>query len=129
MKLKIVEFETAKKLKEVGFDIYTDYHYFTKTYETWETDKYQKFKREKAYKYLPFDVEDIVISAPTQALVQMWLREKHKLYVQVFVSPAGFYAIIHNKNGIEIATYGSDGGYETYEQALEISILEVIKLI
>jgi hypothetical protein len=73
-------------------------------------------------------------SAPTQALVQKWLREKHD--INVIVIPKYFVVILDNQSIVDIdegdATiddYTIDEIFDTYENALEFGLLNAIKLI
>ena len=72
-------------------------------------------------------------NAPTQSLLQRWLREVHKNEVYVvpysvtnghkMIGGEGFYEVVIDK----AATTWS--GYNTYEQALEVGLFEALKLI
>ena len=75
----------------------------------------------------PFSV---CCSAPTQSLLQKWLREEH--YIIVWVYPAirlnGYQGCIQKKNMVGkniILTHK----FETYEEALEQGLFEALKLI
>ena len=53
-----------------------------------------------------------LISAPTQAFLQKWLRDEHKLHICVFITPTGFcYSLF--------CISQSEPNYKTYEDALE----------
>jgi hypothetical protein len=70
-------------------------------------------------------------SAPTQSLLQRWLREKHNLDVIVLpkLKDLGkFYGGYVDKNDQQINhSYGSN--FKTYEEALEEGLYEALKLI
>lgn len=70
---KLVTFETAKLAKGKGFDVYC--------YEYWidkdtQTDEHYKPKLVK-------ELKDKCISAPTQSVLQTWLREEHNIDVEM----------------------------------------------
>ena len=79
------------------------------------------------------------ISAPTQAFLQKWLREEHKIFANADISPmSGNYEwFIHNILDHNIVTENyaplmkeSDGhDYVTYEDAFEQGLLEALNLI
>lgn len=68
------------------------------------------------------------IEIPTQSLLQKWLREVHKLWINCFYTKSGKYCyIIHNINddGLD----HSDYIFNSYENALEEGLFESLKLI
>lgn len=77
-----VSFETAKLLKQKGFDVislmlYIDEEHPFLTDRTDEDGNYFKNSELKNDEY----------SAPTQALAMRWLREVHNLFIQVCIIP------------------------------------------
>lgn len=104
-----VSFDTAKMLKEAGFDLPCrgGYHINRFRYE-----------------------------APTQALAARWLREVHRIVVDAtFIPPstdgnAWRYFIGEMDDMVWNGDYvPSDEFYETYEAALEAGLQEAVKLI
>ena len=74
-----------------------------------------------------------IISAPTQSLLQRWLREVHNTIVEItwqMCSTGYEYAVIDMNNPPE---YNDDieriTSFKTYEEALEEGLLEALKLI
>lgn len=74
--------------------------------------------------------------APTQALAARWLREEHRIVVDVsFIPPSTDgddwrYFIGNMGDMVWIGDYvSSDEYYGTYEQALEAGLQEALKLI
>lgn len=110
----LVSFETAKLAKEKGFSICTlkcyDYRdYNNKIHpEIWFTES-RNFGQS-------------MIFAPTQSLLQKWLREECNIFLQIDVNFC--YKIYAND---ELETESSD--YNNYEQALEKGLIEALKLI
>ena len=66
-----------------------------------------------------------VYSAPSQSLLQKWLREKHN--IEVYIIPW----IYNNKTVYDffVNYEGESRAYSTYELALESGLLEGLKLI
>jgi hypothetical protein len=112
-----VSFETAKLLKEKGFDVpcivwYAEYtsQYGGDTYNIIQYDNHNRF--EEGYKFLFY--------APTLQMAMKWLREVHKLYM--YTAFAGmeevWFSRIYNKD-----KHLKDlDGFNTYEQACEEAI-------
>lgn len=101
-----VSFDTAKMLKEAGFDVPCRGGYHV-----------NRFRYE----------------APTQALAARWLREVHKLHV--FAKRTYEYALDKFSWGyyIQNSDYeyckNFEIGFDKYEQAIEEGLREAIKLI
>ena len=127
MKEELITFETAKLANEKGFDwrvnaLYTNEYSKNDEYELITTLTVTKSNQ---------------IHAPTQSLLQRWLREVHSIHVNVDTGWAdgGFlYECTIWNRAIEIQCKLSLnsilGTYElTYEEALEAGLLEALKLI
>jgi hypothetical protein len=127
---QLISFETAKLAKEKGFSSYSDCAYLgTKHIESGIDMSNENHK------------EDSWCEAPTQSLLQRWLREEHWIHVVPECrSSAGLYFVwifkmhsssTHTKTG-KGATAQRIGNYQlnyTYEEALEIGLQEALKLI
>lgn len=132
MKEELIQFETAKLAKEKGFDISVVNFYTTgkKNYLTntrnYDDDGYAESNWNNGLGSYPTSPDYVECSAPTQALLQKWLREKCN--IEVFVKS-------EYKNKVKIGFYY--GGnleyskpiYKTYEEALEEGLQEALKLI
>lgn len=132
MKEQLIEFETAKLAKQKGFD-WDSYVYYLPDESIYQTDDPKdynnKFGRSGTY------------SAPTQSLLQKWLREKHELHIalqRIFecnVEPVQFQGYVVYIGGKAFETdYPINkelvGNYfSTYEEALEDGLQETLKLI
>lgn len=115
-----VSFETAKMLKEAGFDIPCLCCYTS--------------DGEKEETRIPINHNfGLDYSRPTQALAARWLREKHHYAVCVWYSAEHgkwFYAHENLDNIVFDEEYSiSEFIYGTYEEALESGLQEAIKLI
>ena len=130
MKDELISLETAKLTKEKGFDVYTRDYYNHKG----ELGPISSFARST----------DSRIAAPTQSLLQRWLREEH--YIQVSAntklfsfkgeSKASWHYHVNagtlaHVNKVDYGNYHvSDGkSYDTHEQALEQGLLAVLQTI
>lgn len=135
MREELITFESAK---EKGFDIPL-YKYYSNGILRYanreEGDTYQN------YEHKDFDKlwDDEFQSAPTQALLQKWLRDVHN--VQVIISldldkdnPSDrskyTYTAEWSIPGVPyIGWYDESGQHSTYEEALEFGLQEGLKLI
>jgi hypothetical protein len=137
MKDELISFETAKLAKEKGFNRKTQFCY----------DE----KGRKCYigAYVVESLSDLTgkarynsYQAPTQSLLQRWLREVHGIYVTANPSNikidkkcACVWRGYINYHTIKCLDYVPDGKIavtssdKTYEQALEAGLQEALKLI
>jgi len=121
MRETLITFETAKLAKEKGFNWGSKCYYSDGSFQD----------REKLDNYnhpMFIDGDDYLVSAPTQSLLQKWLREVHNLHI-----------------GVEPETFNSETDYiseiimlprnflkyrgKTYEEALEIALKSALILI
>ena len=121
MQEELITFETARLAKEKGFNSIKCVSY------TLEGDICDKpcYNLEGDGKYL--------ISAPSQSLLQRWLREKHNILVEPSWEGTHEiysinYRIIILGNTIYKDFRGCFDG-QSYEQALEVGLQEALKLI
>ena len=114
-----VSFDTAKLLKEAGFDVPCTSQY-TEGKCIWNV----------GYPY-NFNQDEFGYSRPTQALAARWLREAHHYAVCVWYSAEDekwFYAYGNLDNMMFNEEYSiSDLIYDSYEQALEAGISFTLK--
>ena len=78
-------------------------------------------------------------NVPTQALVQMWLREIHGINIEPWCNASGWAWELEKTNGTHISIMDIDGNvtgtnpesgmFATYEQALEAGIIECIRIL
>ena len=128
-----VSFDTAKLLREAGFDVPTrgiwrttrtsDSGFVEHNCKQTTDDLCWNSSDGFQYEYL----------APTQSLAVRWLREVHHYAVCAWYSAEykkWFYAYGNLNNAMFDEEYNiSDFIYDSYEQALESGLQEVIKLI
>ena len=128
MEEQLISFETAKLAKEKDFNVSCFSYYDLKgninhNYIENGSSTDVEFR---------VDLEDLldnfnrgipnIYSAPTQSLLQKWLREKYGIFVSVDVNYC--YKIYNND---ELHKESAD--YNNYEEALEKGLQEALKLI
>ena len=115
-----VNFETAKLLKEKGFDEKTErvwFHYI-------EANEWQRISFNSCCDKF---TEDKMLHSPTLQMAMKWLREVHKWSIQVFpcFDDLEWWYDIYE---LKIQDWNSrpellsDVGYSTYEEACEAAI-------
>ena len=117
MEEQLISFETAKLAKEKGFNISG-----INIYENENLLCDVEFKN--------WNNGTLCLLAPTQSLLQKWLREKHQLFITV--NAKGVIDEIVWYNNVTIRTkkdHKFENYYRTYEEALEVGLLEALKLI
>lgn len=146
MKEQIITFETAKLAKEKGFDEHSNNY---KYYEYLENDE---FDDPRSGDLIVFKKKgDIKLEhgynkcknnnwlAPTQSLLQRWLREKHNIYIELMVDGwgqdekvtsdmLGYRAFVWEVGEPRPLPY-EDLGMSDYETILEIALEHSLKLI
>lgn len=123
MKDQLISFETAILAKEKGFNIIQRYGTESSLY-----DKDGKHIYYSNYGFMYSGLSDGYISAPTQTLLQRWLREEHNVIVLVDVFLGKFICKVNNI----IVTNNRTGDilkYDTYEKALEIGLIKGLNRI
>lgn len=137
MKEQLISFKTAKLAKEKGFDEYCDYIYKKDKdvrkccYYEGENDDFDEGYNKNSE--LPFFENDL-ITAPTQSLLQKWLRETHKIHLSIdnnnYEKLGNWCFDIHNlPKTIKYLWTRGDKTYSSYEEALEKGLQETLKLI
>lgn len=119
---ELVTLETAKLLKEKGFneyckDVISDKGLMMETI----------FRTSK-------DLPKSFYSCPMQSIAQKWLRETKYLHITIYNSASGYtYDISKADMGTVLYCFPegpNDGGnWDTYEEALEAGIIKALKLI
>ena len=124
-----VSFETAKLLKEAGFEANLKTRYVEEEKDEWAF--WESGTKRSDYNYF-----DDTIACPTQALAARWLREKHRIVVDVTFIPPSVdgdewqYFIGEMDDMVWEGDFeSSDRKYSTYEEAFEAGLQEAIKLM
>ncbi|MCI4437670.1 MAG: hypothetical protein JHC33_12760 [Ignisphaera sp.] len=158
MEEQLITFETAKLAKEKGFRMFKDSFKSTlidsRNYDVQRYSFYRVIKEEQMLNLNvgtnssninglleSYDDKDFIVQknyfAPTQSLLQKWLREVHN--IDVFINRDGMFRkesyciFIHDniKDISRLRPLDNDvfSGYFTYEEALEVGLQEALKLI
>ena len=130
---QFVSFETAKMLKEAGFDVPCRGIYRTNRTGNYVFNEYDRKNTKNDLCWNSSDGFQYEYLAPPQALAARWLRDEHHYAVCTWFSKdheKWFYA--HgDMNSIMFDTdyLISEFVYDSYEEALEAGLQEAIKLI
>lgn len=126
MEETLISFKTAELAKDKGFNIATVYGY----------DNNGSLKEYFTYaSYSPGEpeirIEDFICKweyqAPTQGLLQKWLREVHKIVIEINWNQFSNKYYFCLKIPVELIKESLD--FETYEETLELGLFEALKLI
>jgi hypothetical protein len=102
------------------FDMYYDLHTPLVLYIDGTTNSY----------FFNIEAQNRIGVRPTQALLQTWLRDKHKIFVECYTTTKGkFLGKVRkfNKNGRLQSTRIME--FDTYEKALEAGLEKALKKI
>lgn len=142
MEEQLVSFETAKLAKEMGYfngcrasytHFYEDYIYDNDP-EHPESHKKDQINLNDRWFHKNLSEEDCsnehftVYEAPTQSLLQKWLREKHSTDIQILGLIGHYFVGINKKDFHECSQYFYPSE-KSYEDVLEIGLQESLKLI
>lgn len=126
---QFVSFDTAKLLKEAGFDVPCYVQYSDRGVQ-WDSTSPSNF-----------NADDWGYSCPTQALAARWLREVHDIHVVITEEPYVnginylWQVFIYNPASADCwddestGMYGDNGEYKTYEKALEAGLKHSLELV
>lgn len=137
MKEVLISLETAKLLKEKGFNVPCRYcHCKEMQGDSWKIKDYIEEKRGTIYES-ESDTEInwnsnlytlvTFYSAPTKSLAQKWLRDVHKLIINVIAKDDNIWTYTTGSMEGFINIDGDYEDYPTYEEALETALQETLK--
>lgn len=137
----LINLETAKLAKELGFNwkIRTTYNAMKGAYEEIEDNKFELYdfnlppedhNAEKLAMLWSFEVR---YSAPTQSLLQKWLRDIHKLSVEVtwygYNKAEGYWFCTFIRMNTNLNFFMESITNSTYESTLEEGLLQTLKYL
>lgn len=125
MKENIVTFQVAKLAKEKGFKLKVNHYYEITTISDSDLNL-------KPCKYQNINLfEDSIFAAPTQSILQKWLREVHNIDIFIWKNSIdGSYRVDDILlNNEELTNLEFEVGFDNYEEALEEGLYEALKLI
>lgn len=112
---EIVTYEVAKLAKEKRFREKCIEHYYDDTKDLYRSSNPQCY-----------NFGGNTSDAPTQSLLQRWLREKKNIHIEIVATASGYFWIADKVNGTAITDSDildrgiNDGGcWDIYDQALE----------
>jgi hypothetical protein len=124
-----VNFETAKLAKEKGFNIDTLDSFYLNRETVMEISV-------EDYPFAPFNWNsntEFDFARPTQSLLAKWLREVHRLHVEVHMYiEDGLYmyeSLIKSDSEYEMIILRQEKYLPNWERTLEIGLQEALKLI
>jgi hypothetical protein len=130
MREKLISIKTAELAKEKGFNWYCEGGYIQERFL--EKNNYShEFKLILHCDHLvKIPLHNPYYDAPTQSLLQKWLREVHNLQVYAFSSTINEkgefrdYVVYINNRALNDAR---DEEFQTYEEAIEFGLLTALK--
>lgn len=124
-----LSFETAKLLKEKGFDWLESPFYSEQDRDEWKQNACYSIQNPCYNENIPFDAPTLYVTAPhvSHQIAMKWLREVHNIHVvPKFDFYAGYYTgRIYDgrrESAVEKEDYIAVVGNRTYEQASEEAI-------
>ena len=156
MEEQLVSFETAKLAKEKGINIPSHSYYFEdgefkefkicdtygyygeeytidrgEFYNNWNDEWLTKKSGERCFGCDKANGYFETFSAPTQSLLQKWLREEHNIDVEARLverlNTRNYLIKLYKNNTPVISSIFHF--YKTYEEALELGLIEALNLI
>lgn len=130
MKEQLISFDTAKLAKELGFDVPIQ-HTVNKVNQLYDIHNNKiNINSNIVTNWNKFNT---VISAPTQSLLQKWLRDKYGLHVEVRlanqVKKKSYYYGVFEYFVYRHQLVQSNSRFKKYEESLEVGLQEALNLI
>jgi hypothetical protein len=128
MKDEITTFETSELAKKKRFD------WVGKAYHSDGSFQNREILTNYNHKFF-IDGDNYLITAPTQSLLNKWLREIHGYYVIIIPTITSNWTFkilnILKKDTMEVPPYKNVSGedFSTFEDALEKGLQEILKAI
>ena len=116
MEETLIGFETAKLAKQKGFSIHCRSYYVNDT-QICENEDF------------PYNSWSNNLFAPTQSLLQRWLREKYNVIVLVSYTKENDYPYMDCIIDLKQTNRLTSGFRKNYEEALERGLQKALKLI
>ena len=117
-----VSFDTARMLKEAGFDVECDWFYINDG--SVDTGIVVRSTSTRDH-----NMTTGFSSRPTQALAARWLREEHHIFIMLTPVIEGWMYDLFDLKKHQYILCNEDAMTESYEVAFETALREAIKLI
>ena len=115
----LITFETAKLAKDKGFQIPTVFHY---------DDKGTSCKYFNVKNNWNMPANEVLYSAPTQTLLQKWLRTTRKIHITITSISQESWQYHVTKVGEKLGMVFAED-YYTYEEALEDGLKQALLVL
>ena len=119
---QFVSFDTARMLKEAGFDVECDWFYINDG--SVDTGIVVRSTSTRDH-----NMTTGFSSRPTQALAARWLREEHHIFIMLTPVIEGWMYDLFDLKKHQYILCNEDAMTESYEVAFETALREAIKLI
>lgn len=136
MKEQRINLETALLAKEKGFDEFCRSCFDESGKQSGFTgyDYMKEHNTNSKVHFIDTDSEEfenpkIVCTAPTQSLLQKWLREKHNISVEVSRCNNNWLLELVKVNYSEYIDEKYENSFSIFEDALELGLQEALKII
>lgn len=135
---EICTYEVAKLAKEKGFDIHCVPFYALEDFTAEYIDDIGEFYEvdfEKGYLYLNYPIKGLLhkekmLPAPTQSLLQRWMREERGYYVYPFFDndELKWTFVVREKTGDKwIPLVGETPNFDVFEEAMDAGLKFVLE--
>jgi len=127
---QLTSFKTSVLAKEKRFDVVT-YAYYEEDGKLLYSlsDDWREGIYDISFNFNEISLKKIYYSAPTQTLLQTWLRDVHNIFVYVENSNGFWNWVIETAEGYIEGKYIQQDEYPRFEAQLEIGLYEALKLI
>ena len=130
MEEKLVSYNTAVLAKSKGFNELVWAEYDCHRVENWLYGYQDGYSLDLSIILRDCENNYPDIPAPTQGLLQKWLRDTYDIHIEITHWDDNKWSaiVVHDKYSIDEEGYEAFGE-ETYEDALEIGLYEALKLL
>jgi hypothetical protein len=115
----IIKFETSILLSNKPYCGIPDYFY----------DNNGRLETKSIWYHADFHDDRSWFRAPSQDELQRWIRTNQGMHVEIYCNASGWGWIITKLNGTTIREIRDDVFFETYEEALEVGLVQALNLI
>ena len=126
---QFVSFDTARMLKEAGFDVPCRGVYVTERTGYYEFREYDNKQTTNDLCWNAADGFQYEYLAPTQALAARWLCEEDHIFIMLAPVIQGWMYDLFDLKKHQYILCNEDAMTESYEAAFETALQEAIKLI
>lgn len=145
MQDKLISFKVAKLLRKKGHNCESFYHYYyddeDNSYSIRENSAHLFIACERGLHTEAHSLSQLALNvssessrnllAPTQSLVQEWIREARGVHIEIYANASGWGWILTKTggNGSTIKAIEGDTFFDSYGDALEEGLKQALRLI